>query len=177
MAFSAVQLSFDPQENINTLASAIGRKEPPKAYQRASQSISLFLLLKWKTVIVTQCLTLCYPMGYSPPGSSVYGILQARLQEWVAVPFSRRSSQPRDWTQVSRIAGWFFTIGATREALGSSVQFSRSVVSDSLRPHGLQHARPPCPSPTPRVYSNSCPLSQWCHPVILSSDVGRQSPW
>ena len=42
----------------------------------------------------------------------------------------------------------------------SSVQFSRSVVSDSLQPHGLQHARPPCPSPTPRVYSNSCPLSQ-----------------
>ena len=51
----------------------------------------------------------------------------------------------------------------------ASVQFSRSVVSDSLRPHGLQHARPPCPSPTPRVYSNSCPLSQWCHPTILSS--------
>ena len=53
----------------------------------------------------------------------------------------------------------------------SSVQFSRSVVSNSLRPHGLQHARPPCPSPTPRVHSNSCPLSQWCHPVILSSVV------
>ena len=47
----------------------------------------------------------------------------------------------------------------------TSVQFSRSVVSDSLRPHGLQHARPPCPSPTPGVYSNSCPLSQWCHPT------------
>ena len=45
-----------------------------------------------------------------------------------------------------------------------SVQFSRSVVSDSLRPHGLQHARPPCPSPTPGVCSNSCPLSLWCHP-------------
>ena len=44
-----------------------------------------------------------------------------------------------------------------------SVQFSRSVVSDSLRPHGLQHARPPCPSSTPRVYSDSRPLSQWCH--------------
>ena len=44
-----------------------------------------------------------------------------------------------------------------------SVQFSCSVVSDSLRPHGLQHTRPPCPSPTPRVYPNSCPLSQWCH--------------
>ena len=53
----------------------------------------------------------------------------------------------------------------------SSVQFSHSVVSDSLRPHELQHARPPCPSPTPRVYSNSCPSSQWCHPAILSSVV------
>ena len=53
----------------------------------------------------------------------------------------------------------------------SSVQFSRSVVSDSLRPHGPQHARPPCPSPTPRVYPNSCPLSQWCHPTISSSVI------
>ena len=50
-----------------------------------------------------------------------------------------------------------------------SHQFSCSVMSDSLRPHGLQHARPPCPSPTPRVYSNSCPLCQWCHPTISSS--------
>jgi len=53
----------------------------------------------------------------------------------------------------------------------SSVQFSCSVMSNSLRPHGLQHARPPCPSPTPGVYSNSCPLSQWCHPAISSSIV------
>ena len=52
-----------------------------------------------------------------------------------------------------------------------SVQFSRSVVSDSLQPHESQHARPPCPSPTPRIYSNSCPLSQWCHPTISSSVV------
>ena len=50
-----------------------------------------------------------------------------------------------------------------------SVQFSRSVVSDSLQPHGLQHIRPPCPSPTPKVYSNSCPLSWWCHLTISSS--------
>ena len=50
-----------------------------------------------------------------------------------------------------------------------SVQFSHSVVSNSLRPHELQHARPPCPSPTPEVHSNSCPLSQWCHPAISSS--------
>ena len=52
-----------------------------------------------------------------------------------------------------------------------SVQFSFSVVSDSLWPHELQHARPPCPSPTPRVYPNSCPLSWWCHPAISSSVV------
>ena len=53
--------------------------------------------------------------------------------------------------------------------LMSSVEFNRSVVSDSLRPHGLQHARPPCPLPTPGVYSNSCPLSWWCHPTVSSS--------
>ena len=47
-----------------------------------------------------------------------------------------------------------------------TVQFSRSVVSDSLQPHGRQHTRPPCPSPTPRPYRNSCPLSRWCHLTI-----------
>ena len=52
-----------------------------------------------------------------------------------------------------------------------SVQFSHSVVSNSLWPHEPQHARPPSPSPTPGVYPNSCPLSQWCHPTILSSVV------
>ena len=50
----------------------------------------------------------------------------------------------------------------------NSVQFSHSVVSDSLQPHESQHARPPCPSPTPGVYSNSCPSSRWCHPAISS---------
>ena len=52
-----------------------------------------------------------------------------------------------------------------------SVQFSRSVMSDSLQPHGLQHTRPPCPSPTPGVHSNPCPLSRWYHPTISSSVV------
>ena len=51
------------------------------------------------------------------------------------------------------------------------LQFSHSVLSNSLQPHGLQHARPPCPSPTPGVYLNSCPLSEWCHPTISSSVV------
>ena len=54
---------------------------------------------------------------------------------------------------------------------GSSIQFSSSVMSDSLRPHRLQHSRLPCPSSTPRAYSNSCPLSRYCHPTILSSVV------
>ena len=53
----------------------------------------------------------------------------------------------------------------------SSVQFSHSVVSDSLRPHESQHARPPCPSPSPRVHSNSHPSRRWCHPAISSSVV------
>ena len=67
------------------------------------------------TVLVAQsCPTLCNPMGCSPPGSSVHGVLQARILEWVAIPFSRRSSQSRDWTWVSCIAGRFFTIWATR---------------------------------------------------------------
>ena len=52
-----------------------------------------------------------------------------------------------------------------------SVQFSRSVVSEFLRPHESQHARPPCPSPSPGVHSNSCPSSRWCHPAIPSSVV------
>ena len=57
--------------------------------------------------------------GRSPPGSSVHGILQARILEWVAISFSKGSSWPRDWTQVSCIAGRFFTLWATREAVDS----------------------------------------------------------
>ena len=60
---------------------------------------------------------------------------------------------------------------ATCYQMFSSVHFSHSVVSDSLQPHGVQHTRPPCPSPTPRAYSYACPLSQWCHPTISSSVV------
>ena len=97
--------------------------------------------MKVKVSATQSCLTLCFPKDCSPSGSSVYGILQARILDWVAILFSRFSS----------------------------VQFSHSVVSDSLRPHELQHTRPPCPSPSPRVYSNSCPSSQWCHPAISSS--------
>ena len=66
---------------------------------------------------------------------------------------------------------WKFWQWSTQFCNIPSVQFSHSVVSDSLRPHESQHARPPCPSLTPRVHSNSCPLSRWCHPDISSSVV------
>ena len=133
--------------------------------------------------VIQSCPTLCDPMDYT-----VHGILQARILEWVAFPFSRGSSQPRDRTQVSGIAGGFFTSWATKEVCYSdnkllkgdekdiyiflsSVQFSHSVVSDSLRLHGLQHARPLCLSSTPGVHSNSRPLSRWCHSTVSSSVV------
>ena len=65
----------------------------------------------------------------------------------------------------------FLTLHCHYSPWSLSVQFSCSFMSDSLQPHGLQHARPPCPSPTPRVYSNSCPLSWWCHPSFSSSVI------
>ena len=72
--------------------------------------------MKVKVLVAQSCPTLCSPMDYSSPGSSVHGVLQARILEWVAIPFSRRSSQLRDRTRVSLTACRFFTIWATREA-------------------------------------------------------------
>ena len=71
-------------------------------------------------LVVQSCPALCNPMASSPPGSSVHGILQARILEWVAMPLCRGSSQPRAGTQVSQTAGGFFTVRATREAQGHS---------------------------------------------------------
>ena len=76
-------------------------------------------LVKWSSSVVSDSLR---PCGlYSPPGSSVHGILQARILEWVAISFSRGSSRPRDWTQVSHIAGRCFNLWPTREALMTGV--------------------------------------------------------
>ena len=86
------------------------------------------------------------------------------------VRFTPQLDQSTTWTM--RLAAmlsshWF-----------SSVQFSRSVMSNSLQPHEPQHARPPCPSPTARVHPNSCPSSRWCHPTISLSVVPFSScPW
>ena len=122
------------------------------------------LKVKVKVLVTQSCLTLCAAMDCFSPGFSDHGILQARILEWIAIPFFRGSSWPRDWTQVSCIAGWLFTTWATREALciwnclnslsplcPRDSQEQSSVQSFScvwLQPHGLQHARLPCPSPT-----------------------------
>ena len=123
------------------------------------------------------CLTAWDAMDCSPPGSSVHGIHQARIAEWVVIPSSRESYWPRDRTLIiSCIVRQILHPSATLEAhihmrSVSSFHFSHSVVSDSLQPHDLQHTRPPCPSSTPRVHSNSCPSSRWCHLAISSSVV------
>ena len=81
-------------------------------------------------------------------------------------------SDPMDWTKLKLSLFWHIYINHSQNRIWfSSVEFSHSVASDSLWPYELQHIRPPCPSPTPRVHSNSCPLSQWCHPAISSSIV------
>ena len=72
---------------------------------------------------------------------------------------------------MSMIKSWTTLNSWYEHSQFSSVQFSHSVVSDSLRPHESQHTRPPCPSQTPGVYSNSCPSSRWCHPGISSSVI------
>ena len=79
----------------------------------------LMLSMKVKVKVTQSCPTLCDHMDCSLPGSSAHGILQAKILQWVAIPFSRVSSQPRDRTQVSHIAGGFFTIWATGEAMFS----------------------------------------------------------
>ena len=105
------------------------------------------------------CSTLCGPMDCSPPGSSVHGILQTRILEWVAMPSSKGSSQPRDQTQVSAsLAAWFFTTSATWETHESE---SHSVVSDSLRPHGLYS---PWNSPGQNTGASSFSLLQGIFP-------------
>ena len=74
------------------------------------------VFMKVKVLVPQSCPSLCDPMDYNLPDSSVHGILQARVLEWVAMPFSRRSSQPRDHAHVSCITGRFFTFWATQEA-------------------------------------------------------------
>ena len=82
-----------------------------------------------------------------------------------------QNPSPSQWMIISDLFKWVSVLKDLILRIFSSVQFSRSVVSDSLRPHELQHTRPSCPSQTPGVLSDSRPLSQWCHPAISSSVV------
>ena len=88
----------------------------------------------------------------------------SRQEYWSGFPFP---SKRRKWI-IETSFSYFFSFCCH---IWQSVQFSRSVVSDSSRPHESQHTKPPCPSPTPGVYPNSCASSRWCHPAISSSVV------
>ena len=91
------------------------------------------MLCTFTSVLIAQlCLTLCNPKECSPPGSSIHGILQARVLEWVAIPFSRGSSLPRDWTRVFCIVGRFFTVWDTREAPNLVKMISCSIQGSAM---------------------------------------------
>ena len=96
---------------------------------------------------------------------NIFKRIESRISDIYVPSTTIHSSWKVEATPIS-IDGWM-----NKQNVISSVQFSRSVVSDSLRAHGLQHLKPPCPPPAPGVYPNSCPLSRWCHPTISSSVV------
>ena len=100
-----------------------------------------------KALVAQSCLTLCDPMDCSLPGSSVHGILQGRILEWVAILFSRGSSWLRDWIWVSRIAGRFFTVWAIREALCVLWGYIISLHIQNFRQLSYSHLHPSPPPP------------------------------
>ena len=119
------------------------------------------------------CLTLCSPMDCSPPRSSVHGIFQATILEY-SHAFLQGVFPTQGWNpHLFHLLHWQVGVppGKPNSNWNISVQFSHSVVSDSLWPHESQHARPPCPSRTPGVHPNSCVLSWWCHPTISCSVI------
>ena len=104
-----------------------------------------YITLKMKVLVAQLCSVVCNPMDCTPPGSSVHGILQARILEWIAIPFFRGFSWPRNQTQVSCLAGRFFTIWATREALKGWEQVLNPVTSILIRRReNTQKQRRPC---------------------------------
>ena len=144
--------------------------------------------VKRESEVTQSCLTLSDLMDCRLPGSSVHGIFQARVLEWGAIAFS--SSGTVSIKLPGHVLGSIICTYSFAFVVFESIQFLFSgsfsviqfssvalscrtlcVVSDSLRLHVLQHARPPCPSPISGVHPNPCPLSWWCHPTISSSVV------
>ena len=107
-------------------------------------------------------------------GCIAWNFKESGTTEWLTHTHTYMIQQPHFWDISKRLkvgSRMFLLCLHLLEYKLQSVQFSRSVVSDSLQPHELQHARPPCPSSIPGVYSNSCPSSRWCHSAISSSVI------
>ena len=122
-----------------------------------------FSLLMQCVPCVRSCPTLV-TLGMCLPGFSVHGVFQTRLLEWLSFPPPGDLPDPRIKSLSSLPPTKVDSLSTESSGNSvSSVQFSHSIMSDSLWPLGLQHGRPPCPSSTPGAYSNSCPLSWWCH--------------
>ena len=124
--------------------------------------------------VAQSCLTLCDPIDCSPPGSSVHedspvkntGVCCHVLLQGI-FPTQGLNLDPPNCGQILYLLGYQ---GSPTQGIRSD-QISHSVMSDSLQPHESQHARPPCPSPTPGVHPYSRPSSRWCHPAISSAVV------
>ena len=96
-----------------------------RVHQETETRAGILVVKVGKSEVAQSCPILCNPMGCSVPGSTIHGIFQARVLEWVAISFSRRSSRPRDWTWIFRIAGRCFTIWVTREAFSSELNIKK----------------------------------------------------
>ena len=125
------------------------------------------LFYTWKALVSQLCLPVCDPMDCSLPGSSVHGILQAGILKWVAVPFSRGPSWPRDRTQLSCIAGRFFTIWATREAPVLHMLLSHfSRVRLCATPETAAHQAPPSLGFSRQEYWSELPLPSLIYTLL-----------
>ena len=144
-------------------------------------SRSLLKLMSIESVMPSNHLILCHPLFLQPSIFPSIRVLSSELAFCIRCQSigASASVQMKKWLLLSAFKPHFmcwpkfqkifcFSVSNYVNDDFSSVQFSCLVVSDSLRPHELQHARPPCPSPTPRVHSNSRPVSPWCHPAISS---------
>ena len=154
---------------------------------------SLLKLISIKLVMPSNHLIICRPLLLQPsifPSIRVFwneSVLRIRWPKYWSFSFSISPSNKYSglicfriyWLDLLAVQGTLKSLlqhhsskaSILQHSAFSSVQFSRSVVSNSLWPHELQHARPPCPSPTPGAYPNSCSLSRWCHPTISSSVI------